>query len=246
MMATARIARGVGLGVSTAARDHTVSVRGHKLREFLRRATVLSAHAAAVGLVALSAILVKESRTAPPLAAMHNSAPPTAAPTAIPSFAPDAEPSAQARAEEPMIEFEEVAIDPSTLMPEGTRWFHGRPIRPAREMWMTVTAYSPDARSCGDSADGYTATMHSVETNAGKLVAADPRVLRYGSMISVPGYHGGDVVPVLDCGGKIKGSRLDVLYPTHEQARLWGRQRLKITVWEFADGKPAIDPRKLR
>jgi hypothetical protein len=38
-----------------------------------------------------------------------------------------------------------------------TRWFNGRPIRPARTMWMTVTAYSPDERSCPGTADGATA-----------------------------------------------------------------------------------------
>ncbi len=55
-----------------------------------------------------------------------------------------------------------------------------------------------------------------------------------------------DADPVLDCGGRIKGSRLDVLFPTHEQARAWGVRKLRITVWEYADGKPAEDPRRLR
>src|SRR5687768_6326538 len=32
------------------------------------------------------------------------------------------------------------------------RWFNGRPVRPQRTMTMTVTAYSPDERSCGLSA----------------------------------------------------------------------------------------------
>lgn len=126
------------------------------------------------------------------------------------------------------------------------RFFNGRPVRPARTMWMTVTAYSPDARSCGPFADGRTATLHSVNTNAHRLVAADPRVLPYGSMVSVPGYDQGRIVPVLDCGGKIKGRRLDVLYPTHEQARRWGVQRLRVTVWEYADGLPAENPRRER
>lgn len=137
------------------------------------------------------------------------------------------------------------AIDP-LLMDPRTRWFNGRPIRPARQMWMVVTGYSPDARSCGDSADGITATLHSVETNGFKLVAADPRVLPYGSMLSVPGYDENLVVPVLDCGGAIKGSRLDLLFPTHEQARAWGKKKVLVTVWEYADGKPAGNPRKLR
>jgi hypothetical protein len=38
------------------------------------------------------------------------------------------------------------------------RWYNGRPIRPVRIERMRVTAYSPDERSCGDSADGITAS----------------------------------------------------------------------------------------
>jgi 3D (Asp-Asp-Asp) domain-containing protein len=104
---------------------------------------------------------------------------------------------------------------------------------------MLVTAYSPDERSCGKSADGVTASGYSVWTNGGKMVAADTRLLPFGSLVSVPGYDEGHVVPVLDRGGKIKGKRLDVLYPTHEVARTWGAQRLEVVVWEYADGKPA-------
>lgn len=123
--------------------------------------------------------------------------------------------------------------------PGHVRYFDGRPIRPARTIWMTVTAYSPDARSCGHWADGRTATNHSVWTNAMRLVAADTRLLPFGSLVSVPGYADGEVVPVLDRGGAIKGRRLDVLYPTHEIARKWGVRRIPVVVWEYADGKPA-------
>ncbi len=133
-----------------------------------------------------------------------------------------------------------------TIWPEGTRFFNGRPIRPVKTMRMTVTAYSPDARSCGPFADGRTATLHSVHTNAHRLVAADPRVLPYGSMLSIPGYDSGQVVPVLDCGSAIKGNRLDLLFPTHEQALKWGKRKVTVTVWGYADGKPAPNPRKAR
>jgi 3D (Asp-Asp-Asp) domain-containing protein len=113
-------------------------------------------------------------------------------------------------------------------------------------MWMTVTAYSPDERSCGDSADGQTATLHSVSTNNMKLVAADTRILPFGSVVSIPGYNDDKVVPVLDRGGAIKGRHLDLLFPTDAQARAWGKKKLLVTVWAYADGKPADNPRKLR
>jgi 3D (Asp-Asp-Asp) domain-containing protein len=127
-----------------------------------------------------------------------------------------------------------------------TRWFNGRPIRPARVLWMQVTAYSPDARSCGQFADGKTATMHSVETNGGHLVAADTRMLPFGSLLSIEGYADGDVVPVLDRGGAIKGYHIDLLMPKHKQAMRWGDKRMPVIVWEYADGKPLDDPRKFR
>jgi 3D (Asp-Asp-Asp) domain-containing protein len=111
---------------------------------------------------------------------------------------------------------------------------------------MRVTAYSPDHRSCGEFADGQTATLHSVWTNGMRLVAADPKVLPYGTMLTVPGYADNEIVPVLDCGGAIKGARLDLLYPTHERALQWGVQDLRVVIWEYADGKPAPNPRKVR
>lgn len=136
--------------------------------------------------------------------------------------------------------------DQPWLNDPSVRYFNGRPVRPARTLNMLVTAYSPDWRSCDDSDDGITASIHSVATNDGCLVAADTRILPMGSMISVPGYDQDRIVPVLDRGGAIKGHRLDVLYPTHNQAKKWGARRLKITVWEYADGQPADDYRKLR
>ena len=98
------------------------------------------------------------------------------------------------------------------------RHFDGRPVVPIRTLRMRVTAYSPDERSCGRHADGITASGYSVETNGGHMVAADKRWFRFGSLVSIPGYADGQIVPVLDRGGAIKGNRLDVLYPTHERA----------------------------
>ncbi|MBI1336847.1 MAG: hypothetical protein GC164_07785 [Phycisphaera sp.] len=119
--------------------------------------------------------------------------------------------------------------------PRNTVTFNDRPLRKVKTIRMLVTAYSPDARSCGKWADGRTASGYSVWTNGMKLVAADTKILPFGSIITVPGYHDGKPVPVLDRGGKIKGMRLDVLYPTHEIALQWGKHYLDVDVWEYAD-----------
>lgn len=122
---------------------------------------------------------------------------------------------------------------------EAEQWFNGRPLRAVGQMTMIVTAYSPDERSCGESADGITASGYSVWTNGMKLVAADTDLLPFGSLISVPGYDDGNIVPVLDRGGAIKGRRLDVLFPTHEQACRFGVRTVEVTVWQYADGQPS-------
>ncbi len=126
------------------------------------------------------------------------------------------------------------------------RYFNGRAIRPARTIRMTVTAYSPDEKSCGPDARGITSSLHHVKTNAMKLVAADSKVLPLGSMITVPGYDSGNIVPVLDRGGAIKGNKLDVLFPTDAAARKWGVKTLNVVVWEYADNLPADDFRAIR
>ena len=191
----------------------------------VRRTAEAALFLAAGLVVSTSAILAKEATHAPVLAAI--------------SPAGEA-PATDAADERP------ARVEPRETFEPGTRWFDGRPIRPAHTMEMLVTAYAPDEISCGPFADGQTATLHGVTTNAGRLVAADPRVLPYGSMLSIPGYDDGHVVPVLDCGAAIKGNRLDLLFPTHREARAWGVRRLTVTVYEYADGKPAPNPRRVR
>lgn len=203
----------------------------------------------ALALVVTSAIFAKERGTLPALAQVKTTAPTaTPAATGLDTLAQRTtiDEEAIARA----IETDRAAettppgplADTHASLEENTapedisiRWFDGKAVRPARTIYMTVTGYSPDARSCGIFADGKTATMHSVWTNGMNLVAADPRVLPYWSMISIPGYANEDIVPVLDCGGAIKGNRLDLLYPTHELALQWGIRQLPVTVWEFVD-----------
>lgn len=208
-----------------------------------RSALIDRAIFAALALVVVSsAVATKRFTGAPVLAAIERSAPPAAvtiepAEPLIDAAEPDPwgvlreylEGSTESDPQEQTGEAATPPPDPSI------RYYDGRPIRPVKRMWMTVTAYSPDARSCGVFADGKTASMKSVWTNGGCLVAADSTVLPLGSLVSVPGYAANMVVPVLDRGGKIKGPRLDVLYPTHEVAMSWGVQRLPVTVWEYAD-----------
>lgn len=185
-------------------------------------------------LVVTSAVAAKRAALGPALVAIESAPIVEEAPLDLVAALPEIAPAPVVA---PEFSGPPIIADPSIVTPAAghVRYFNGRPIRPKRTIWMTVTAYSPDERSCGDSADGITSTNHSVWTNAMNLVAADPKVLPMRSMISVPGYADGRVVPVLDVGGAIKGARLDVLYATHAIARKWGVQRIPVTVWEYAD-----------
>jgi len=88
-----------------------------------------------------------------------------------------------------------------------------------------VSAYCPCERCCGDWADGFFADGTKA---VGRAVAA-PKSFKFGTMIDIPGYG---KVPVRDRGGAIQGDKLDVFFPTHQEALNWGRQYLECEVIE--------------
>jgi len=120
---------------------------------------------------------------------------------------------------------------PSAPRPIETRWYNGKQYKFVKTLRMTVTAYSPDSRCCWPYDGTTTASGASVKTNAGKLVAADTSVIPFHDLVSIPGYNGGQTVPVLDRGGAIKGARLDVLLPTFEQAKAWGTRTIDVKIF---------------
>ncbi len=110
-------------------------------------------------------------------------------------------------------------------------WFHGRQYVYWKTLRMRVTSYAPDRRCCWPFAGTTTASGASVHTNAGRLVAADTRIIPFHCLVSVPGYAGNRPVPVLDRGGAIHGYRLDVLLPTYNLASDWGSRLLNVRVF---------------
>jgi 3D (Asp-Asp-Asp) domain-containing protein len=58
-------------------------------------------------------------------------------------------------------------------------------------------------------------------------LAADPRVFKVGTKLKIPGYGTGTVE---DIGGAIKGRHIDLWFPSHEEAKRWGKRYLKIEV----------------
>ena len=100
----------------------------------------------------------------------------------------------------------------------------------SRVIWLEVTAYCPCAKCCGPNAVGITASGKRVDYNNGAFVAADADLFPFGTKLAVPGYHDAQVVEVIDRGSAIKGAKVDVFFPTHDQAEAWGRQWVPVTI----------------
>lgn len=83
----------------------------------------------------------------------------------------------------------------------------------------TITAYC-GCEKCCDKTDRITATdTHAIE---GVTIAVDPAVIPYGSLVDIEGI--GTFVAE-DCGGAIKGNKIDIYFERHEDA-------LKFGIWE--------------
>jgi len=111
------------------------------------------------------------------------------------------------------------------------RYYNGKKYEYVRTLRMRVTAYAPDYRCTKPYPGTHTASGLSVKTNGGRLVATDPHVVPTHWLVAVPGYAGGQAVPALDTGGRIKGHSVDVLLPTFDQAQDWGAQLLEVKVY---------------
>ena len=99
-------------------------------------------------------------------------------------------------------------------------WWFGRP----------VVAAGPDRGR--RKAVGITASGRPVRPGT---VAADEKLLAFGTRVYVPGYGYGIVE---DRGGDIKGHRLDLFFKTHAEAQAWGRRQLVVRVLAPDRGAP--------
>lgn len=86
------------------------------------------------------------------------------------------------------------------------------------------TGYTPGPESCGDSADGITATGHRAQKG---IAAVDPRVIPLGTLLYVEGYG---YARALDVGGAIKGNKIDLCFDHVPQAMRWGRRNVRVHI----------------
>ena len=94
----------------------------------------------------------------------------------------------------------------------------------------TLTAYCPCMKCCGKT-DGITST--GTLAAEGRTIAVDPRVIPYGSSVTLY-YEDGTVhtYTAEDCGGAIKENRIDVFFSSHDAARAFGVQSAMVYVEE--------------
>lgn len=80
-----------------------------------------------------------------------------------------------------------------------------------------LTAYCACAKCCGKS-DGITAT--GTVATQGRTIAVDPRKIPYGTEVIINGH----TYVAEDCGGAIKGNRIDIYFDSHSEALQFGVQ----------------------
>ena len=72
---------------------------------------------------------------------------------------------------------------------------------------------------------GRTAMGHGVRRG---IIAADPRVLKLGSRVTIAGGGYSGTYLVSDTGGVIKGKKIDIWMPSCSEARRFGRRTVQI------------------
>lgn len=95
-----------------------------------------------------------------------------------------------------------------------------------RKITVEATAYCcenyPHICNDGDA----TCTATGTKPTPGRTIAVDPSVIPYGAEVII----NGNTYIAEDCGGAIKGNRIDILFDTHEEALQFGRQQLTVYV----------------
>lgn len=87
-----------------------------------------------------------------------------------------------------------------------------------------LTAYCTCPKCCGEYSDGMTAT--GTKATAGRTIAVDPKVIPLGSKVVINGFE----YTAEDTGGAIKGNRIDILFPTHQDALNFGVQYAEVAI----------------
>lgn len=86
-----------------------------------------------------------------------------------------------------------------------------------------VTAYCP----CYECSEGWgNSTATGAIAKQGRTIAVDPKIIPYGTEVVIDGH----TYVAEDCGGVIKGNKIDIYFETHEETIKWGVQKKIVTI----------------
>lgn len=92
-----------------------------------------------------------------------------------------------------------------------------------------ATAYCACEKCCGKWAlnrpNGIVKGATGRELISNYSIAVDPKVIPYGTLVYD---ENGNEYRADDCGGAVKGNHIDIYMNSHEAARNWGKQTIKI------------------
>lgn len=91
---------------------------------------------------------------------------------------------------------------------------------------VTLTAYCCEnyPHICNNGDSTYTAT--GTITTPGRTIAVDPTVIPYGSEVIINGH----TYIAEDCGGGVKGTKIDICFATHQEALSFGVQYADVKI----------------
>ena len=85
----------------------------------------------------------------------------------------------------------------------------------------TATAYCP----CYECSEGWgDSTSTGAKAKEGRTIAVDPSVIPYGTTVVINGKE----YVAEDCGGAIKGKKIDMYFDSHEETLEWGKQQIEV------------------
>lgn len=94
-----------------------------------------------------------------------------------------------------------------------------------------LTAYCPCSKCCGKWANDASVKVGSIGVPLvqGTSIAVDPKVIPYRSSVYIDGHK----YKAHDCGGAIKGNRIDVYFEDHSVALQFGVQYKEVFIWKY-------------
>ena len=94
-----------------------------------------------------------------------------------------------------------------------------------------LTAYCPCSKCCGKWANDASVKVGAIGVPLvqGTSIAVDPKVIPYRSSVYIDGHE----YKAHDCGGAIKGNRIDVYFEDHSVALQFGVQYKEVFIWKY-------------